>query len=269
MITRRFEGRRALVSGGTSGIGRATALRLGAEGARVAFTGRREDRLRETAEAVRAAGGDPLPIACDHTDGAQNERCVARVVEAFGGLDVLVNAAGVIGNDGLLAAAPDAWRRVMDVNVEAVYDLSRRAAPHLVAAASAAGKPADGGPGAAIVNVSSVTGLRPYPTLLSYCTSKAALDMMTQVGALELAPHGVRVNAVCPGVVVTELHTVSGAVPDYGAFLERSRATHPLGRPGQPEEVAALVAFLASAEAAWITGAIVSVDGGRALTSLR
>jgi NAD(P)-dependent dehydrogenase (short-subunit alcohol dehydrogenase family) len=269
MTIRRFEGRRALVSGGTSGIGRAVALRLGAEGARVAFTGRREARLQETAAALRAAGGEPLPIACDHTDGDQNQRCIEQVVDTFGGLDVLVNAAGVIGNDGLLAADPRRWRRVMDVNVEAVYDLWRRATPHLVAAAAAVGKPADGGPGAAVVNVSSVTGLRPYPSLLAYCTSKAAIDMMTQVAALELAPYGVRVNAVCPGVVVTELHTVSGAVQDYPAFLERSRTTHPLGRTGQPEEVAALVAFLASAEAAWITGAIVSIDGGRALTSLR
>ena len=120
-----------------------------------------------------------------------------------------------------------------------------------------------------IVNLSSIAGLRPYPTILGYCVSKAALDMMTQCLALELAPRGVRVNAICPGVVVSELHTVTGAVADYAAFLERAKSTHPLGRPGQPDDIAALAAFLVSDEAGWITGGLHTIDGGRTLTSLR
>ncbi len=120
-----------------------------------------------------------------------------------------------------------------------------------------------------VVNVSSVAGLRPYGGLMAYCVSKAAVDMFTRCVALELAPQGVRVNAVNPGVVVTELHTVSDAVPDYDAFLERSKSTHPIGRVGQPEEVASLVVYLMSDEAGWVTGGTFSIDGGRALASAR
>ena len=161
-------------------------------------------------------------------------------------------------NDCVLEPRPDEWRRILDCNLEAVYDLTRRAAPFLVA-----------GTRGSIVNLSSIAGLRPYPTILAYCVSKAALDMMTQCLALELAPRGVRVNAICPGVVVSELHTATGAVADYPAFLERAKSTHPLGRPGQPEEIAALAAFLISDEAGWITGGLHTIDGGRTLTSLR
>ena len=138
-----------------------------------------------------------------------------------------------------------------------LFLLSRVAAPELIKRKGT------------IVNVSSVAGPRAYPGLLAYCVSKAGVDSLTRCAALDLAPQGVRVNAVNPGVVVTELHTVSGAVADYPAFPERSKSTHPLGRPGQPDEVAAAIMFLMSDEAAWITGATVSVDGGRALTSLR
>lgn len=255
---RRLEGKRALVTGATSGIGRAIALRFAAEGASVAITGRRRERLAETAAQVRAAGATVVEIVAEHTRPEDNQSTVEEAERGLGGLDVLVNAAGVIGNDSILDARPDEWRRIMDVNLEAVYDLTRRAAPLLVR-----------GRAASIVNLSSIAGLRPYPTILSYCVSKAALDMLTQCLALELAPHQVRVNAICPGVVVSELHTATGAVADYPAFLERAKSTHPLGRPGQPEEIAALAAFLVSDEAGWITGGLHTIDGGRTLTSLR
>jgi NAD(P)-dependent dehydrogenase (short-subunit alcohol dehydrogenase family) len=262
VLATRLSGKRALVTGGTSGIGRATALRFAAEGARVAVTGRRVERLAETVASIRAAGGEAYAIVADHTRAEDNARTLAEAVAALGGLDTLVNAAGVIGNDTYLTPRPSEWRRVLDVNVEAVYQLTTAATPHLVASGKT-------DRGASLVNVSSVASLRPYPNLLAYCTSKAALDMMTQVAAIELAPHGVRANAVNPGVVVSELHTITGSVADYPAFLERAKATHPLGRPGKPDDIAALIAFLASDDAAWITGGLYSIDGGRALTSLR
>jgi NAD(P)-dependent dehydrogenase (short-subunit alcohol dehydrogenase family) len=255
----KLSGRRALVTGASSGIGRAIALRFAQEGAHVAITGRRQARLVETAAKARASGVTVVEIVAEHTDPAANARAVEAAVAGLGGLDILVNAAGVIGNDSILdSPKPDEWRRIMDANLESVYDLTRRAAPSIVQ-----------GRGGSIVNLSSIAGLRPYPTILSYCVSKAALDMLTQCLALELAPRGVRVNAICPGVVVSELHTASGAVADYAAFLERAKSTHPLGRPGQPEEIAALAAFLVSDEAGWITGGLHTIDGGRTLTSFR
>jgi NAD(P)-dependent dehydrogenase (short-subunit alcohol dehydrogenase family) len=248
----RLDGKRALVTGASSGIGRAIAERFCAEGARVVGTGRRADALAELTAACSATA-----VVADHTLPEDNARCVDEALAALGGLDILVNAAGVIGNDGVLAPRPDELRRILDVNLVAVHDLTGRVVPHL-------------GAGAAILNLSSVAGTRPYAGLLSYCVSKAALDMFTQSVALELAPRGIRVNAVNPGVVVTGLHRAGGMdEPAYAAFLERSRQTHPLGRPGTAEEIAALAAFLCSDEAGWITGERVAIDGGRALTSLR
>ena len=254
----KLTGRRALITGASSGIGRAIALRFAQEGAHVAITGRRQERLAQTAAAAREHGGTVVEVVAEHTQAADNSRCVAAAVAGLGGLDILVNAAGVIGNDGVLEPRPDEWRRVLDTNLEAVYDLSHKATPHIVA-----------GVRGSILNLSSIAGLRPYANLLSYCVSKSAINTLTQCMALELAPHGVRVNAINPGVVVSELHTVSGAVADYPAFLERARSTHPLGRPGQPEEIAALALFLVSDEAGWITGGLHIADGGRTLTSLR
>lgn len=257
MALRRFDGKAALVTGGSSGIGRATARRLASEGARVMLMGRRRERLDAVASEIGASGGEARVVVGDVRDEAACALAVQAAVEAFGTLDLLVNAAGVIGNGAVDATPPAEWDRVMDSNVRSVWLMTRAAADALKASRGA------------VVNVSSVTAIRPYANLAAYCVSKAAVDMLTRCAALDFAPHGVRVNAVLPGVVVTELHTVAGAVPDYPAFLERSKTTHPLGRVGQPEEIAALVAFLLCDEAGWVTGACVSIDGGRALTSAR
>lgn len=250
--------KRALVTGASSGLGEAIARRLAADGAEVAITARRRHRL----EALAAETGAHAIVA-DHTSEADNERAVAEAASVLGGLDVLVLNAGVIGFDGALDAKPEEFRRLLEVNVFATYDVLRRAVPLLVESAAS-------GRDAAILATSSVASLRPYPGLLGYCTSKAAVDMIVQSAAIELAPKKVRVNAINPGVVVTELHTTAGLDPErYEAFLERSKSTHPLGRPGTAEEVAALACFLVSDEAGWITGQLSSIDGGRALTSLR
>ncbi len=244
----RFRGKVALVTGASSGIGRACGIRLQQEGASVFALARRKERLAELFDSYAVA---------DVREEDQVRAAIESCVAAFGRIDVLINAAGVIGVGGVLDTEPEEWRRLFATNVDGLYHVTRHAAPHLVEG------------GGAIVNISSVASLRPYGSLMAYCTSKAATDMFTQCVALELAPHGVRVNAVNPGVVVTELHSVSNAVPDYEAFLEHSKTTHPLGRVGNAEEIAALCAFLCSDEAGWITGGIHSIDGGRALLSPR
>ena len=253
----RFSGKSVLVTGASSGIGRATARALGTEGANVALAGRRRERLDEVAAEIPAHGGRALVLVGDVRDEATVTRWASECEAAFGGLDGLVNAAGVIGNGALDATASAEWDRLMDSNVRSLY-LMTRAASELLKAKRGS-----------VVNLSSVAATRPYAGLAAYCVSKAAVDMITRCAALDLAPFGVRVNAVNPGVVVSELHTVTSAVADYAAFLERGRTTHPIGRVGTAEEVAALILYLLSDEAGWVTGACMPIDGGRALASAR
>ena len=253
----RFKDRVCLVTGARSGIGRACAFALGAEGAKVVAAGRRRERLDEVVAGVRAAGSEAVAVTGDVREEAAGRSWVDAAVKQFGGLDGLVNCAGVMGSGGLLNLEPAEWDRMMDTNLRGMFLLTRAAAPELIKRRGA------------VVNLSSVAGPRPYANLLGYVVSKAGVDAFTRIVALDLAPHGVRVNALNPGVVVTELQTVTNAVPDYGGFLERSKSTHPLGRVGQPGEIAEIVLFLLSDAAAWITGATLPVDGGRQLLSAR
>lgn len=253
-----FEGKAVIVTGATSGIGRATAEAFGREHASVVVVGRDENGLAESANAVRLAGGRPVVCRADVTVEDAPRRIVDTAVDAFGGVDVLVNAAGVIASGTLEATSDDVWDRMMAVNARAPFRLMRAALPHLVAAKGA------------VVNVSSVNGLRSFPGVLAYCVSKSAVDHLTRCAAIELAPLGVRVNAVNPGVTVTNLHRRSGMDDaQYAAFLERSKTTHPLGRPGQPGDIAEMILFLASEKAAWMTGETIPIDGGRHLTCAR
>ena len=257
-MSRELDGRVALVTGATSGIGRATALRFAEEGARVALVGRDAEALGDVAREVEARGGEAHAIKADVTSEEDARRAVGETVGRFAALDVLVNAAGIISNGTVETTPLDDWDAMMNVNLRSVFHLMQLAAPHL-----------EKRPGN-VVNVSSVTGLRAFPGVLAYCVSKAGVDQLTRCAALELAPKGVRVNAVNPGVVVTDIHRRGGmAEENYAAFLERSKQTHPLGRVGQPREVADLVCFLASDRASWITGATYSIDGGRAQTCAR
>jgi NAD(P)-dependent dehydrogenase (short-subunit alcohol dehydrogenase family) len=152
----------------------------------------------------------------------------------------------------------DDWDKLMQINLRSVFQITQMCVPHL---AETKGN---------IVNVSSIAGIRSFPNVLGYCVSKAAIDQFTRCIALELAPQGIRANAVNPGVVVTNLHKRSGMEDDaYQKFLEHSKTTHPLGRVGAPEEVAELICYLASDKASWITGATYEIDGGRGLTCAR
>jgi NAD(P)-dependent dehydrogenase (short-subunit alcohol dehydrogenase family) len=254
---RELEGKVALVTGASSGIGRASAVRLAGAGARVALVARDRVRLEELAAAL---GGSAIAraIPADLTDPGARARVVPECLERFARLDILVNSAGVIGTGTLADTEPAAWRSMLEINLHATVDLMRTSLPHLEASRGC------------IVNLSSVAGLRAFPGILAYAVSKAAVEQLTRCAALELGPRGVRVNAVSPGVVVTELHR-RGYMDEatYAKFLEHSKDTHPLGRVGEAEEVADAIVFLASPRAAWITGVCLPVDGGRSQTCLR
>ena len=253
-----FQDKIVLVTGATSGIGRAVAMRFAESKARVAAVGRKLDALGKVEKEIREAGGEALPINGDVTNESDMRSALDRVIERFGRLDVLVNAAGHISTGSIEDTTTEAWDAMMNVNLRAVFLLMRLATPRLVETKGN------------IVNISSVTGLRSFPGVLAYCVSKAGVDQLTRCAALELAPKGVRVNAVNPGVVVTEIHKRGGMdEAGYASFLERSKSTHPIGRVGDPNEIADLVHFLASEKASWITGATYSIDGGRALTCAR
>jgi NAD(P)-dependent dehydrogenase (short-subunit alcohol dehydrogenase family) len=253
-----FAGKVVIVTGATSGIGRAAAVAFGVDGASVVLVGREEAALASAAEAVRAAGGTPATCQADVTAADAPDRVVKTAVETFGALDVLVNAAGVIAGGTLDATTDELWDTMMAVNARAPFRLMRAAAPYLTARKGT------------VVNVSSVNGLRSFPGVLAYCVSKSAVDQLTRCAAIEMAPLGVRVNAVNPGVTVTNLHRRSGMDEgQYAAFLERSKTTHPLGRPGQPDDIASLILFLASDRAGWMTGETIPIDGGRHLTCAR
>jgi NAD(P)-dependent dehydrogenase (short-subunit alcohol dehydrogenase family) len=250
-----FAGKVAVVTGASSGIGRAIAASLAQAGASVVLVSRDAAAL---AEAAAAAGTATHTVAADVTAADAPARIVAGAVERFGGLDILVNAAGVIGTAATDATPDDLYDRMMAINVRAPFRLMREAFPQLKARRGN------------VVNISSVNGLRAFAGVAVYCASKAALDHLSRCAALDWAPHGVRVNCVNPGVTVTNLHRRGGMDETrYAAFLERAKETHPLGRPGTPEDIAAAVLFVASDQASWMTGDTIAVDGGRHLTCLR
>jgi NAD(P)-dependent dehydrogenase (short-subunit alcohol dehydrogenase family) len=261
-----LESKVAIVTGATSGIGLATARLFLREGARVLGVGRSVEglaALRRSAPPLAGLreGEQPQRLAtcqADVTDADAPERIVSAALDAFGVIDVLVNAAGIIGSGSVEATTDPFWDQMLDVNVRAPFRLLRAAAPQLRARRGA------------VVNVSSVAGPRAFPGLAAYCVSKAAVDQLTRCAALDLAPAGVRVNALCPGVVVTNLHRRSGMGEEqYQAFLERSKTTHPLGRTGSADEIAQSILFLCSDRSGWITGETIAIDGGRHLTCAR
>ena len=252
-----FTGKSVIVTGATSGIGRAAAEAFAKAEAQLVLVGRSAEAL---AEVARVCGGHPRAVGCaaDVTAMDAPGRIVRAALDAFGGIDVLVNAAGVIATGTLEATTDETWDHLMAINARAPFRLMREAAPHLIARKGA------------VVNVSSVNGRRAFAGVLAYNVSKAAVDHLTRCAALEFAPAGVRVNGVNPGVTVTNLHRRSGMGEEqYAAFLERSKTTHPLGRPGRPDDVSELILYLASDRASWMTGETIAIDGGRHLTCLR
>ena len=242
----RLDTRVAFVTGGGHGIGRATALRLAAEGAAVAIADLDVAAAGRTANEVTAAGGTAIAVACDVTDTAAVDGAVAETVARFGRLDVLANVAGADVEEPPFAEQTDEiWRRMHEINLLGVVRTTRAAIPHLLAAPH----------GGSVVNVSSVNGMLAigsYP----YSAAKAGLQNLTMNLAAEYGPRGVRFNVVAPGTVRTR---VWDDQPESFAQMHR---LYPLGRVGEPEDIAAAIAFLVSDDAAWITGVTLPVDGG-------
>lgn len=253
-----MEGKVAIVTGASSGIGRASSVEFIRNGMKVVAVGRNEADINWLCDQTRDLPGTIRTQLADLTELTQIDRLVSETVDHFGQIDVLVNAAGILKQGNIENTTVDEWDKMMSINVRSVFCLMQSCVPHLERTRGN------------IVNVSSVTGLRSFPNVLAYCVSKAAVDQLTRCSALELASKGIRVNAVNPGVVVTNIHKRGGmSDDDYEKFLLNSKNTHPLGRPGEPEEIADLIYFLASDKASWITGATYSIDGGRALTCAR
>ncbi len=246
----RFKGRRALITGGGSGIGRASAIRLAAEGAAVFIVDLNEDGLKQTAESIEIAGGTVHFGHCDVRDSNSCDQAVEQAVRAIGGLDVLCNIAGVLYYGISSECTDEDWERVIGVNLTGTFFMSRAALPQLRQTHCA------------IVNLASAAGLQGVPYAAAYCASKGGVVMLTKSLAIEHAKTGPRVNCICPGGVATPLvanfELPAGA--DGGLF---SHISPRMPTIGQPEEIAALVAYLASDEARFVTAASFAIDGGQ------
>ncbi|MGI5144444.1 MULTISPECIES: SDR family NAD(P)-dependent oxidoreductase [unclassified Streptomyces] len=246
-MTQQFAGKSALVTGGGSGIGRASALALAAEGALVTVVGRTAETLKETVRLIEAAGGSARHVVADMTDEAQIEHAVQAATADIGRLDTALNNAGY---DGEYQLTQDYSTEMLDhmiaLNVRGVFLSMKYELRHMVAQGSGA-----------IVNMSSGAGLIGVPGFSGYTATKAAEIAMTKSSSLEAAPHGIRINAVCPGLVDTPM--IATLDEDYRKSLS---AAHPLGRIARPDEIADAVVFLASDKASFVTGIALPVDGG-------
>jgi len=244
----RYEGKVALITGGGAGIGRATALQMAREGAAVAIVDVIGERAKQVCGEIADGGGNALAVVIDVTKDANCRKMVERTVSKLGGIDVLVTCAGMGAGGAAHDTEEDYWDRVVDLDLKAVYLSSRYALKPML----------DAGSGA-IVHVASIGGLAGNWGGFAFTAAKGGVVNMTRNMAISYAPQNIRVNCICPGVIETPLTEKWLATP---GMRDRMIQCHPLGRLGQPEEVATVAAFLASDEASFVTGAIWTVDGG-------
>jgi NAD(P)-dependent dehydrogenase (short-subunit alcohol dehydrogenase family) len=248
-MTQRLQHKTAIVTGAGSGIGRAIALAFLREGAQVVLVGRRQDRLEAVA---RDSHASPLVIPADVSKREDIERVLQQTAAHFGGIHVLVNNAGILhaGNAEQITEAQ--WDQTFNLNVRGLWLLSRGVLPHM--------RQAGGG---SIINVASVLGINGARVRACYAASKGAVVLLTKCMAIDHGVDKIRVNAICPGFVETELTAeVLRSAPDPQAVRKQRIAVHPIGRLGEPEDVAGMAVYLASEESAWVTGTTLAVDGG-------
>jgi len=248
----RVAGKAAIVTGAGTGIGRAIALALAREGAKVAVAGRRREKLGEVAQAIRQAGGEALVTVCDVSSEADSYRAVKDAEEAFGHVNVLVNNAGALSVSTVESISVEEWDRLMATNLKGPFLMSRAVLPAM--------RQAGGG---AIVNVGSVLGLVAMKDRAAYCASKGGVTMLTKAMALDHAQEKIRVNCICPAIVETDMIRELFSKSEEGRRARDTRlATLPLGKFGKPDDIAELAVFLASEESSWMTGTAIPVDGG-------
>jgi NAD(P)-dependent dehydrogenase (short-subunit alcohol dehydrogenase family) len=248
----RVDGKVALVTGGAAGIGRASARALAADGARVGIGDIDAPGAARTAREIRDAGGESFDLRTDVTSSADVEALVDEAVRRYGRLDVMFANAGIALGGSAADVTEDDWRRVLDVNLSGVWRAMRFAIPAMVKAG-----------GGSIINTSSVQSAVGFVGWAGYAASKGGINALTTQAAVEYAPMGIRINAVVPGTIMTEMNErIMASSPNPQAVMDSWRSMHPVGRVGQPHEVAAAVVFLASDESSFVTGELLRVDGG-------
>ncbi len=245
----RLEGKVCAVTGAAQGLGRACAERFAREGARVVVSDINTEGVEETAALIRDASGEALAVSCDTGDKSQVDAMVAACVETYGGLDVALANAAILHIADPLELSEDDFDRVLRVNLKGYFLTNQAAARHMV----------DHG-GGAIINMSSIQALITIPEILSYAVCKGGVKQLTVAMALGLAGRGVRVNAIGPGTIGTEM---ARSLMTDKAASDRIMSRTPMGRMGEPDEVASVAVFLASDDASYVTGETVYVDGGR------